>query len=147
MNQKITIINIIIWTFIFIPTWTFAQTDFSRTAVSIDSTYGYTDTNPLRMKIGNVGKSIGYSYDFLHGLTTHDDQKLKFVQRTTVDNPNYKRSRTQLTNPDTEMSLRPKGSELDRYIFFTSKEKDTVTIYVDVYRKGTLKIPIGLKFK
>ena len=130
---------------IFISTWTFGQKDFLRLSESEDSTYGYTDMNPLKMKSGNLGKSIGYSYDFLQGLTTHDDQKLRFVQRITVDNPNYKRSRT--TSSDAEMPPGPKGSQLDKYIFFTSEKKDTVTIYVDVYRKGRLKIPMGLKFE
>jgi hypothetical protein len=115
--------------------------------VSTDSTYGYTDTNPLKMKRGNPGKSIGYSYDFLEGLKTIDDKKLKFVQRVTVDNPNYKRAKVELTNRYTGMPLSGKGQQLDKYIFLTFEKKDTVTIYVDIYRKGTLKIPMGLKYK
>lgn len=139
--------RILTLTLILISTWGCGQSDFSRLSVTTDSTYGYTDTNPLKLKKGNPEKSIGYSYDFLHGLRTHDDQKLKFVKRTTVDNPNYKRPNVQSTDPHTGTPINEKGSKLDKYIFLTSGNKDTVTIYVDVHRRGDLKIPMGLTYK
>lgn len=123
------------------------QSDFSGITVSMDSTYGYTDENPLRLKKGNPGESIGHSYDFLHGLRTHDDQKLKFVKRITVDNPNYKRPNVQSKGPHTGTPIIEKGNKLDKYIFLTSGNKDTVIIYVDVHRRGDLKIPMGLMYK
>ena len=125
-------------TFILISTWSFCQHDFSKIPEATDSTYGYTDTNPLEMKKGNPGKSIGYSYDFLSGLATPDDKLLKFVQRSTV------------TNPKNEKHAVPPGDKaqlLDRYIFVTHERKDTLIIYVDIYHKGDLRIPIGLKYK
>lgn len=122
--------------FILFTSWTCAPRDFSAMTVSMDSTYGYTDTNPLRMKKGNFGESIGYSYDFLTGLSTTDNQTLKFIRRHTVDNPLYENSGTADADRD----------ELDKYVFVTSKERDTVTIYVDVYRRGDLRIPVGLKY-
>lgn len=109
----------------------FAQPDFSRLPYATDSTYGYTATNPLHMKKGNPGRSIGYAYDFLSGLATPDLKSLRFVERNTVDNPRS-------NNP---------GTSLDEYIFVTRVEKDTLVIYVDIHRKGKLRIPMGLKYK
>ena len=131
--------------FMFISTWGFGQSDFLRVSASTDSTYGYTDQNPLRMKHGNLGKSIGYSYDFLLGLKTTDDQTLKFVQRITVDNPKYKKPKYQSVNGGSGAPVN--GSQLDKYTFLTSRKKDTVIIYVDVFHRGELKIPIGLKYE
>jgi hypothetical protein len=132
---------------IVITTWTFGQKDFSRLTQSADSTYGYTENNPLRMKKGSLGKSIGYSYDFLHGLKTSDNQKLKFLQRTTVENPGTRPSKTALTNRYTGSRLSGDGGELDKYLFLTVGRKDTVIIFVDIYKRGDLKIPVGLKFE
>ncbi len=128
--------------FILLTSWSSAQRDFSAMGVATDSTYGYTDTNPLRMKKGNFGESIGYSYDFLTGLSTTDDQTLKFVQRHTVDNPQYGDS-----GAPGASGAQKNRDELDKDIFVTSREKDTVTIYVDIYRRGDLRIPVGLKYR
>jgi hypothetical protein len=113
--------------------------------VSIDSTYGYTDQNPVKMKKGNQQKSIGYSIDFLKSLRTEDNQKLELVQRFTVDDPNYVRPKTHLTNRYTGMPLSGKLELLDKYCLVTTEKRDTLTIYVDIYNKGELKIPKGLK--
>lgn len=116
---------------LFFSTWCLAQPDFSKVPQATDSTYGYTATNPLKLKKGNPQKSIGYSYDFLNILVTRDNKPLKFVQRRTIGNP--------------EMSKRE--AQLDKYVFLTHARKDTVTIYVDIYSKGNLRIPLGLKYK
>jgi hypothetical protein len=131
----------------FLSTWAFGQTDFSGISQSTDSTYGYMETNPLRMKKGNVGKSIGYSYDFLQGLRTSDDQKLKFLKRVSIDNPDYRTPRASLTNRYTGMPFSGNGGQLDKYVFLTAGKKDTLTIYIDVYKRGDLKIPVGLKYE
>jgi hypothetical protein len=130
MVQQLTI------SLIFLSSWCFGQPDFSDIPVSTDSTYGYTDTNPLKMKKGNPGKSIGYSYDFLSGLTTPDNRSLRFVQRSTVENPK-----------NNEPKSNASSQQLDQYIFVTHDKKDTLTIYVDIYRKADLLIPLGLKYR
>jgi len=57
------------------------------------------------------------------------------------------RSNTQLTNRYTGMPMNGKLGLLDQYYFLTSEKKDTLTIYVDIYNKGELKIPKGLKIQ
>ena len=134
-------------TFVFlcITTLSFSQSDFSKLTTSNDSTYGYTDMNPLRMKKGNNEKSIDYSIVFLKSLRTDDNQKLLLLQRYTVKDPGHNSSKTQLTNRSTGMPLNGKLGMLDLYQFVTSEKRDTVAIYVDIYNKGELKIPKGLK--
>jgi hypothetical protein len=130
---------------LFTTTLTFAQSDFLTLMVSTDSTYGYMNKNPLKMKKGNRPKSIDYSIDFLKSLRTEDNQKLVLIQRFTVDDPNHVRRKTQLTNRYTGMPLSGKPGLLDKYVLVTTEKKDTVTIYIDIYNKGELKIPKGLK--
>ena len=141
MRNLTTIIGLLI------TTWSFGQSDFSYLTISTDSTYGYTDKNPLKMKKGNQGKSIDYSIVFLKNLRTTDNQKLELVQRFTVDDPNHVRPKTQLTNRYTGMPISGKLGLLDKYYFVTAEKRDTLTIYVDIYNKGELKIPKGLKIK
>ena len=141
MRQLTTLIGIVI------STWAFGQNSFSQLTISTDSTYGYTGKNPLKMKKGSPEKSIGYSIDFLKSLKTEDNQRLELLQRFTVDDPSYVRSNTQLTNRYTGMPMNGKLGLLDQYYFLTSEKKDTLTIYVDIYNKGELKIPKGLKIQ
>jgi hypothetical protein len=67
------------------------QKEFSKLPTSIDSTFGYKDKNPLKLKKGNLEKSIAYSLDFLKRLTTVDNQQLELLMRYTVKDPNYNR--------------------------------------------------------
>ena len=99
------------------------------------------------MKKGNQGKSIDYSIEFLKSLRTTDNQQLELLQRFTVDDPNYVRPKTQLTNRYSGMPLSGKLGLLDKYYFVTAEKRDTLTIFVDIYNKGELKIPKGLKIK
>lgn len=131
---------------LFICTCGYGQGNFSRIATSTDSTYGYTDTNPLKMKKGNFEKSIGYSFDFLQGLKTSDGQKLQFLQRSSVHNPNQKKAQAQSNNRYSATPPAGDGSLLDKYTFLKSAQKDTVTLYIDIYNRGNLKIPMGLKY-
>jgi hypothetical protein len=51
-----------------------------------------------------------------------------------------------LTNRFTGMPLNGKLGLLDEYIFLVSEKMDTIRIYVDIYNKGDLFIPKGLKY-
>ena len=124
----------------------FSQKDFSTLGSSKDSTYGYSNMNPLKMKKGDQQKSIEYSKKFLKGLRTIDNFKLNYLMRYSVDDPKYNRSSVHLTNRFTGMPLNGKLGLLDEYIFTVSEKMDTIRIYVDIYNKGDLLIPKGLKY-
>ena len=124
----------------------FSQKDFSTLVSSNDSTYGYSNINPLKMKKGDQQKSIEYSIKFLKGLRTIDNHKLNYMMRYSVGDPNYNRSSVHLTNRFTGMPLNGKLGLLDEYIFLVSEKMDTIRIYVDIYNKGDLLIPKGLKY-
>jgi len=125
----------------------YGQNEFSKLQNSPDSSYGYTAQNALKLKKGNQGKSIAYAYNFLSGLKTHDNQTLKLLFRATVDDPNYKQPAIKINNRYTGMPISGKLGLLDKYIFLTSNTKDTIKIFVDVYNKGPLMLPIGLKYE
>lgn len=125
----------------------FGQKEFLNLQASADSSYGYTAQNPLRLKKGNQQKSMEHAYKFLVGLRTQDGQTLTLLSRATTDNPNYKEPKIKLTNRYTGMPLSGNLGLLDRYVFLTSTTKDTINLYVDVYNKGELQLPVGLKYE
>lgn len=125
----------------------FGQKDFTKLDTSTDSSYGYSAQNPLKLKKGNQGKSIINSEKFLSGLTTQDNQSLTYLFRATVGNPTYKEPKIKLNNRYTGMPLNGKSGLLDKYVFLTSNTKDTVRLFVDIYNKGTLWLPMGLKYE
>lgn len=128
---------------VLIANLTFGQLDFSKVPISTDTTYGYVNWNPVKLKKGNQGKSVGHSIAYLKSLKTDDNQELELLFRRTVDDPGY--SNSGITNRSNGMPINGKLGLLDAYHFVTSETRDTVIIYVDIYNKGDLKIPTGLK--
>lgn len=127
--------------------FSFAQDSKKQIPVSTDSTYGYSSSNPLKLKKGDLTKSIENSIVFLKGLKTQDGQSLDFYARLSSQDPNYKEPIIKLSNRATGAPITGKGGILDKYIFVTSISKDTIRIFVDVYHKGDLKVPVGLKYE
>ena len=67
--------------------------------------------------------------------------------RATTDNPSYNEPAIKIEGRNTRMPLSGKLGLLDKYVFLTSNTKDTVTLFVDIYNKGDLFLPIGLKYE
>lgn len=117
----------------------FAQ-NFKRLKSSGDSTYGYSINNPLKFGKGDPVEAVGSSKKFLEGLKTADNQDLKVWRRTSVVDPNFKEP------PGGLAESLGKGGVLDRYQLVASVTKDTLVLYIDIYQKGKLMIPLGLKY-
>ncbi|MGO4293341.1 hypothetical protein [Chitinophaga sp. RAB17] len=117
-----------------------SQKAFSKLPSATDSTYGYTNTNPIRLKKGNAGKSIMQEMNYLSGLTTRDKQHLVLLYRSAVANPGYK-------EPLLKDLYNSKGGVLDKYVFLTANTKDTITLFIDIYSKGPLMLPVGLIYE
>lgn len=139
--------GILIVTLLISAKTSYGQKDFLSLPASTDSLYGYTARNPLKLKKGNQEKSIANANIFLSGLTTQDGQLLGLLFRATTSNPTYKEPAIKINNRYTGMPLNGKTGILDKYVFLTSNTKDTVTLYVDIYSKGELLLPIGLKYE
>ena len=142
----VTLTSILV-TLIFSSTIVYGQKDFSKLATSMDSTFGYTNRNPLKLKKGNQGKSINNSQKFLAGLKTLDNQSLTLLFRSSEKDPAYKEPAIRINNRFNGMPISGKLGILDKYVFLTSNTKDTVTIFVDIYNKGDLFLPVGLKYE
>ncbi len=121
---------------------------FSSVDSTTDLSYGYSDENPVPIKNADLNSSIGSSYYFLSRLRTEKGNKLKLIQRYSVENPNYKKPAIALQNRFTGEPLNyGTGPMLDCYILKAENESDTFRIYINPYLNGTPKIPCGLKFE
>lgn len=138
---------LLVLTLMFCSTNSFGQKEFTKLTAATDSTFGYTVENPLKLKKGNAGKSIDNSHKFLSGLRTFDNQTLSLLYRTSTSDPAYKEPRIRINNRQTGLPLGGKMGILDKYVFVTSTTKDTVTLFVDIYNKGNLFLPVGLKYE
>ena len=121
---------------------------FSEAMPAEDPSYGYTPENPVPIKNGDLYKSIEASYYFLSRLRTEKGNKLRLVQRFSVENPNYKKPAVPLQNRYTGQPLNyGTGPLLDYYILLPENEDDTIKLYINPYLKGEVKVPKGLKFE
>lgn len=121
---------------------------FTGIQPTVDTTYGYTAQNPVMIKNADLQNSINSSYYYLSKLRTENGNKLQFIQRYSVDNPDYNKPAIQLQNRYTGKTLNHNnGPLLDLYILKPENEIDTIKIYINPYLKGDIKIPSGLKFE
>ncbi|WP_022823095.1 hypothetical protein [Hymenobacter norwichensis] len=130
---------------LWLPTAALAQKKAELPIAATDSTYGYTALNPLRLKQGDLYKSMALAEVFLHNLRTSDDQPLRLITRFSVKDPGYKRPAIALTDRYTGLPLNGKLSMMDLYIFRTASN-DTLRLFVDVSSKGPKLVPVGLKY-
>ena len=115
-----------------------------------DTTYGYSDKNPLKIKVGNHGKSYDYFLNFIDNLTTDDGQSLVLWQHKTIHDPNYVETATVGNNIQTGIFKKARygvDGLIEQYHFITAATRDTITLYVNVKERKTLNIPYGLKLK
>lgn len=117
---------------------TFCQ-NFSKLSQAKDSTNGYTDNNPLKMKKGDPVGGVSNSKKFLKGLRTSDGQYLMIIKRTGIPDPNY------IEPPGGLLKNLGDGGILDKYELETSVTKEIIILYIDIYHKDKLFIPMGLK--
>jgi hypothetical protein len=126
-------------TFILIVNLSFGQ-NFSKLKQSTDSSYGYSVNNPLKLRKGDPLGGVSNANKFLLGLQTADGQELTIVSRIGVNDPNYKEK------PGGIASNLGDGGILDKYELLTSVTKTKIILYVDIYHKGGLMLPVGLKY-
>ena len=145
ITSKFLIFAIFI-TLIFFSKVSHGQKDFKKLTSTTDSTFGYTADNPLKLKRGNQEKSIDNSHKFLSGLKTLDDQTLTFLFRLSIRDPAYKKPLIGINDRQTGLPISGKLGMLDKYVFLTSNSKDTIVLFIDIYNKGDLFLPVGLKY-
>lgn len=117
-----------------------AQKEIASLPAANDSSYGYTAANPVKLKKGNVEKSILHTMDYLAGLVTTDNQALVLIKRSSVPAPG--RSSTAVS----ERFGVARSGILDKYVFVAATSKDTITLFVDIYNRSKTMVPAGLKY-
>jgi len=100
-----------------------------------DKTYGYDQKNPIM--VGGAGEGEGPSNErrFLNGLAGSNGETVKYYRMGSCcyfKTPNGTFNNTGL---------------LDRYAVYWEGGKDTAVLYINMYDKGDLKIPVGFKAK
>lgn len=76
-NYKIISFILLFTSALFFANNSFGQKDFTKLKMSTDSSYGYTENNPLQMKDGKYSNTIKNVFKFLSGLKTEDNQIIK----------------------------------------------------------------------
>lgn len=125
-----------------------AHAQYKDAPAATDDTYGYKSSNPLRMKKGDAAKSIKYTQSFFSTLQTAAGDSLALIGRKTVHNPGY--NPQNIANQVQTRAGMPISGDLglvDQYTFRTIPGNDTIHIYVSIYRRSKLYIPVGLKLK
>lgn len=120
---------------------------FAETQIATDSTYGYTDTNPIRIKNGDLNYSINSSYYYISRLRTIDDKPFELVGKKSVLNPKYEKPAIQMVNRYTGQPINGNAMLLDKYYLLPKNSQDTVIIFINPYEKGIVQIPVGLKYE
>jgi len=97
-----------------------------------DSTYGFTEKNPV--KVGGVGNGPLNERNYLNALTGPNGEKVSYERHGSCCEFKSK-------NSPFGMGL------LDIYAVTYEGKKDTVTIYLNMYDKAKTMAPVGFKMK
>jgi hypothetical protein len=105
------------------------------TEMTVDKSYGYDKSNPI--KVGGSKESIGPRNErrFLNALLGPNGEDVKYIRAGSCcafKTPN---------GPIDNMGM------LDRYRLTWAGSSDTLNIYINMYDKGDLMIPVGLTAK
>lgn len=108
---------------------------FHITAQSSDKSYGFTESNPI--KVGGRSESMGPKNErrFLSALKGPKGEKVRFYREGSC---------CLFETPNVEKGF--KGS-LDIYKIYWEDMTDTLKIYINMYDKDSLMIPSGLTSK
>ena len=98
---------------------------------STDSTYGYTQGNPI--KVGKL--SAVNERKYINSLAGPNDESLKYYRIGSC------------CHFKTPHALIGGYGLLDKYAVFWENSTDTLILYINVYDEGSLKIPKGLKVR
>ncbi len=120
---------------------------FKKLESSTDSTYGYTALKPLLLKKGDPVNSIRNTEKFFFGLYNSKGEFYDVLSRSSIFNPKYTQKEMEEVGMRNIKNGKPAGVMLDSYILVSESKSDTITLYVDIYNNGELKIPVGLKWK
>jgi len=107
---------------------------YRLTEKSTDSTYAYTQLNAV--KVGGSKESSGPKNEqrFLNGLAGPNGEQIKYFRAGSC---------CAFETPNGMMG----GGLLDKYRVYWKGCKDTLNIYINMYDKGDLLIPVGLTGK
>jgi hypothetical protein len=92
-----------------------------------DSTYGYTMEHPVPLKAGDPQVSVSLSYRFISQLRTANNEKVRIYRRGSTMGKRYQM--------------------IDIYTLVSESGSDTIRLYVNIYKRGKLYIPKGLKME
>ena len=109
-----------------------------------DSAYGYDAAHAIPMKAGEAGISIACSRYFINHLRTSEGTAFRIAGRQTVDEPGYQAPLVKLQERSTGRPLYSLGL-IDVYTLVSEGKTDTVRLYVNIYRRGPLQVPAGLR--
>lgn len=100
---------------------------------ALDKSYAFSPSNPV--KVGGVKESSGPLNErrFLNALLSPDGKPVKFFRAGSC---------CMFSTPN---GLFGDSGLLDMYRIYWDGSKDTLDIYINMYDKGDLKIPMGLK--
>ena len=104
---------------------------FRLVKLADDKSYGYTTANPV--KVGGAKEKMGPKNErrFLNALRGPKGEELRYVKAGSC---------CQFKTPNGTAG----SGMLDRYKIFWPGRKDTLSIYINMYDKGPLQIPVGL---
>jgi hypothetical protein len=105
---------------------------YRLTETTTDETYGYKESNAV--KVGGANESSGPLNErrFLNGLSGPNGETVEYYRQGSC---------CPFKSPNGFMG----SGLLDKYKVFYRGSKDTMTIYINMYDKGDLFVPVGFK--
>ncbi|NII25799.1 2-dehydro-3-deoxyphosphooctonate aldolase [Pseudoflavitalea sp. X16] len=106
---------------------------FKLTAIAEDSTYGYTEANPIKVG-GGLQNGASNEKRFLNALLGPDGEAISYTRRGSC---------CHFKTPNGIMG----GGLLDAYIVTWKGQEKPIILFINMYDPGELKAPKGFTFR
>lgn len=109
--------------------------------------FGYTAQHPVTIWAPTEDEKRAKTRSYLEGLRSENGGRLEVISKTSVPNPKYKDPKIKIYNIFTDEVINKRhGKYLEFYSLFSPREQDTIGIYINTNKKGSMMVPIGLGF-
>lgn len=124
---------------------TYAQNDIKERSGSSDNNYCYNSMNPDDVRKERYEVSMLPVMQHPTEIPASYNQQFGSLNKSSKPS-DHRRGPVVMEHKSGSPILLERGAILGKCIYLNRSSKDTITLYVDIYSRGSLMMPVGLKY-
>ncbi|RFS19493.1 hypothetical protein DVR12_22935 [Chitinophaga silvatica] len=124
---------------------TYAQSETKNLSTLAEKDYCYNEKNPGSNKMICDESGIQSEMHNPSEFTTIDNQQFQPMNKSSKPSAHHSGPVVMEQRASSSILLQ-QNAILDKYVYLNRSTRDTVTVFVDIYSRGSLMMPVGVKY-